>query len=823
MRRLTVVVSIWLLASTEVAQAPVAWAQLLPAPQDTAEPPAAAALAPRPIPPGLISAKSDETAAVLRSMAERHGPDPALEQIRSALPGILGRAEKLLGDTENRLGQQAPPRAMEELERRLLDLRAPLFLWRAKLQRQAHGLDRDLQTLTDLRGPWEATLQLADSTLAATTVAQEAVTSIRAMETQFDERRAELFTVEEQVRHALGIIQEGLEQIETARERARMQITALDVPPLWSALLHPLGSERQVAQLRAAWQDGKGQAREFVRASRNALVASGVFFLVALVGSVRLGRGLRRRTTPEPELEAAARILTRPVSAAVIASVLLVTIMIPRVPAIVSDFASILLFVPLFRVLPHNLTQRRRLLAALVAAHVLGVASENVVYLSPLQQLMLLVQGLVAFWAFLFLVRQRPATRPTATFARLQRGLQWLALILAGGAAVADIVGNVSLAAVVLRAVTLSAYLGLAFYITYHVLQGVVWAMLRHSFLRHSLLVRQHEGLLRRRTLLLLRLALVYIWCKTALQILLLWNVVATGTRRILAAQAHFGEVAFSLGDALSLIVTIWASFLLSRLLRFFLEGEIYTRLSLPRGLPNAFSTGLHYLILLCGFFLAVAATGVELSKFTIIVSAFSVGIGFGLQNVINNFVSGLILMIERPIMPGDSVQIGQTLGEVKRIGMRSSTVRTPDGAEVIVPNAHLIATEVINWTLSDRLRRIDLSVGVEYGSDPQEVLDLLVATGARHPEVLAQPEPSALFLAFGESSLDVQLRVWTANIDQWMRIKSEIALAVYGALQEAGIGIPFPQREVLLKSAPDGTAEGPAPREARERAPRET
>ena len=799
--RFPVVVGLWLLAAAGAGHSQRALAQLLPTAPETAEAPATPP-APRPIPPGLISAKSEETAAVLRSMADRHGPDPALEAIRSALPSILGRAEDLLGNTEKRLAQQAPPRAMEEMERRLLDLRAPLYLWRAKLQRQAHALDRDLQTLSDLRGPWEATLQSADSTLAATAVAQEGVTSIRDQEVQFGERRAELFTVEEQVRHALDIIQEGLEQIEAARERARMHIAALDVPPLWSALLHPLGSEHQVNQLGAAWREGKSQVREFVGTSRNALVAIGVFFLVVLVGSVRLGRGLRRRTTSEPELEAAARILSRPVSAAVIASVLLVMIMIPRLPAIVSDFASILLFIPLFRVLPPALTQRRRLLAALVAAHVLGVTSENVVYLSPLQQLLLLLQGLLAFWALLSMLRRRPATSPAAPFARFQRSLQWLGLILVGGAMVADIVGNVSLAAVVLRAVTLSAYLGLAFYIGYHVLQGVVWAMLRYSFLRHSILVRRHEELLRRRALLLLRLGLVYFWCKNALQILLLWNVVVAGTRRVLAAEAHFGQIAFSLGDALSLIVTIWASFLLSRLLRFLLEGEVYTRLPLPRGLPNALSTGLHYFILLCGFFLAVAATGVELSKFTIIVSAFSVGVGFGLQNVINNFVSGLILMIERPIMPGDSVQIGQTMGEVKRIGMRSSTVRTWEGAEVIVPNATLIATEVVNWTLSDRLRRLDVAVGVEYGSDPQQVLDLLVATGSRHPDALTQPAPSALFLAFGDSSLDFQLRVWTANIDQWMRVKSEIAVAVYGALQEAGIGIPFPQRDVHLKSA---------------------
>jgi len=380
---------------------------------------------------------------------------------------------------------------------------------------------------------------------------------------------------------------------------------------------------------------------------------------------------------------------------------------------------------------------------------------------------------------------------------------------LVAAATVADIVGNVSFAAVIMRAVLVSTEVGLLLYASYCVLQGVLRAVLNGPVLQRLALVRTHAEMLRRRTLSLLRFLLIFLWLRNALQAVLLWSLLVSGVRRALAAEAHFGQVAVSFGDVLSLVATIWAAFLLSRFLRFLLEGEIYPRLSMPRGTPQALSTGLHYVILLCGFFLAVAATGVELGKFAIIVSAFSVGIGFGLQNVINNFVSGLILMVERPIMTGDSVQIGQITGEVRRIGMRSSTVRTWEGAEVIVPNANLISSEVTNWTKSDRLRRIDLAVGVEYGSDPQRVLDLLLAVASQHPDALRAPPPTALFMAFGDSALDFQLRVWTANIDAWVRVKSELALAVHQALQQAGIGIPFPQRDLHLKSV------APAVREA--------
>jgi len=221
---------------------------------------------------------------------------------------------------------------------------------------------------------------------------------------------------------------------------------------------------------------------------------------------------------------------------------------------------------------------------------------------------------------------------------------------------------------------------------------------------------------------------------------------------------------------------------------------------SLPRGVPTAISTLVHYAALFVGFLLAAAAAGFDLSRFTLLAGAFGVGLGFGLQNVVNNFVSGLILIFERPIQVGDVVEVGAVQGQVRRIGIRASTVRTWSGAEVIVPNGDLISQQVTNWTLSDRLRRLEVAVGVRYGTDPQRVIDLLTATAGQHPDVLSSPEVTTVFQGFGQGSLDFIVRAWTSS-DDWRIVNSDLAVAVNNALKEAKIEIPFPQRDLHLRS----------------------
>jgi len=171
------------------------------------------------------------------------------------------------------------------------------------------------------------------------------------------------------------------------------------------------------------------------------------------------------------------------------------------------------------------------------------------------------------------------------------------------------------------------------------------------------------------------------------------------------------------------------------------------------------------------------------------------------LQNIVNNFVSGLILMFERPIQPGDVVEVSGTSGTVREIGMRATTLTTFDGADVVVPNGTLLSEKLINWTLSDMNRRIDVDVGVAYGSDPRQVMELLTKVAAATPGISPEPEPAVVFLRFGANSLEFGIRAWTNDFSDWVPIRSQLTIGVYDALRAAGIAIPFPQHDLHLRS----------------------
>jgi len=213
--------------------------------------------------------------------------------------------------------------------------------------------------------------------------------------------------------------------------------------------------------------------------------------------------------------------------------------------------------------------------------------------------------------------------------------------------------------------------------------------------------------------------------------------------------------------------------------------------------------------VLVIGTMIALAAAGFRLSELALVVGALSVGIGFGLQNVVNNFVSGLILMFERPIQPGDVIEVSGTSGKVRDIGMRATTLVTFEGADVVVPNGTLLSEKLTNWTLSDTNRRMDVNVGVAYGSDPHRVLALLAEVAGSTPGVTAEPAPAIVFVGFGSSSLDFAVRAWTNNFSDWVVTKSALTVRIHDALKDAGIEIPFPQNDLHLRSiSPEASAQ---------------
>ena len=237
------------------------------------------------------------------------------------------------------------------------------------------------------------------------------------------------------------------------------------------------------------------------------------------------------------------------------------------------------------------------------------------------------------------------------------------------------------------------------------------------------------------------------------------------------------------------------------------LEQYWLKKTRLDRGARDAAATATGYLGISLAILVALSVAGVEFTNLAIIAGALSVGIGFGLQNIVNNFVSGLILLVERPIRIGDWIMVGNTEGYVKKISIRYTQIQTFDRADVIVPNSELISGQVTNWMLSDPWGRVVVPVGVAYGSDTAKVMQILVELANKHPLVMNNypgiPEPRALFRGFGDSALNFALTCYIRDVDKRVLTQSDLYLAIDAAFREAGIEIPFLQRNVQIRNSP--------------------
>jgi len=342
--------------------------------------------------------------------------------------------------------------------------------------------------------------------------------------------------------------------------------------------------------------------------------------------------------------------------------------------------------------------------------------------------------------------------------------------------------------------------LAIAIQLTTKLADTMLFLILSGSYMQKLNIVREEFQVIYRKGTWLIDFLLLLLFLSIGLQILRIKDLVFDWGKGVLSNGRHIGAIEITLGSILIFVFVIWLSIMISRIISHVLEKDVFTRVSTAKGVPGTVVLLLKIALISAGFFLAAGASGMQLTNLSIVLGAFSVGIGFGLQNIFNNMVSGLILAFERPINVGDVVQVGELMGTVKAIGLRASTVKSFDGAEVIVPNGNLISNEMINWTLSDANRRMDLRVGVAYGTDPERVLALMEKIAAEHTGVRKKPLPKAYFIEFGDSSLNFRLLAWV-KLDNRLEVESEINVLINKKLAEANIEIPFPQTDLHIRS----------------------
>jgi len=247
----------------------------------------------------------------------------------------------------------------------------------------------------------------------------------------------------------------------------------------------------------------------------------------------------------------------------------------------------------------------------------------------------------------------------------------------------------------------------------------------------------------------------------------------------------------------------IFFSFLfLAKLISRVLTRNVFPRFHLDEGVQYNFSRAIRYLIAITGAVVAFQFVGIDLGGLAVIFGLLSVGIGFGLQNVTSNFVSGIILLFERPIAVGDRITVGETEGDVMAINMRSTMIRSIDNIAIIVPNTEFISGRVTNWSHGDKKVRLNIDVGVSYTSDLDSVLRSLLEVARESDKVLKSPPPLVHFMGFGDSSWNMRLRCWIANPKEHWQITSDINCAIVRKFRENGIEIPFPQRDLHVRSS---------------------
>ena len=267
------------------------------------------------------------------------------------------------------------------------------------------------------------------------------------------------------------------------------------------------------------------------------------------------------------------------------------------------------------------------------------------------------------------------------------------------------------------------------------------------------------------------------------------------------------GGMQFTLWSLLYILLLFAALLYVTAKLKQLMVGRILAKGYVEMGTREAIASLLRYVLVTLGFIIILDTAGIDLSSLTVLAGALGIGVGFGLQYLTSNMVSGLVILIARPIKLGDRIEVGEVRGDVISISLRATTVLTNDNIAIIVPNSEFTSKTVVNWSYTDRDVRFRIPVGVAYGSDPEKVKALLLETAHENPGVLGDPGPDVLLESFGDSSLNFELRVWTREYTSRPgKLRSELNFAILKKFSEHGVQIPFPQRDLHIRSGLPGT-----------------
>ncbi len=413
--------------------------------------------------------------------------------------------------------------------------------------------------------------------------------------------------------------------------------------------------------------------------------------------------------------------------------------------------------------------------------------------------LMLLLSLIAIYGAYRFIASVKNSTETYPPFIGI--GVR-IFISLHVAAVVLNTFGRFSLAKIIATTATFNLCLAIGFYLVVQILMESLFLQLEankridsetvSSYLDFKILQKKFKDILVK--------IMVALWIIALAKNLTIDDYLYDTLKDFLTQKYRVGSTAYTFGNVLTFFVVIWLSGLLARVISYFYDFRAQQTKLTPEAKKTRSSILLIRLtVFIIGFFVAITAADIPMTQVTIVIGALGVGIGFGLQNIVNNLVSGIILAFEKPIQVGDIIEVSGKSGTITEIGIRASKIACGDGSELIVPNGDLISQHVVNWTLSDNNRQVELIVGVAYGTDITKAESLLKEILNGREDIMKSPPPSVLLHNFSDSAVDFKLLFWAADIGTWARLRSEVMSDIYTKFTSEGIEIPHPKRDIQV------------------------
>jgi potassium efflux system protein len=780
-----------------------------------------------PIPVSEVTVQSGLVLEKIKKMIDEDKANRQQEELIQKIPVFMDSLLRRDGELARRPLAELSGRALENFRTELSSYKKTLAEWENFFVERGQKIAGDLEILDREVELWTLTSDYAREKNAPA-VTMRRIASVIAELEQTQARLGALnrtvLTWQDQVAKSGQRVNDRLDKVIAAEKQVSATVWVINDVPLWQVAVFDTLAEGSSTSASTLNDDLK-LLRGFVQEKTGyvALILLVFIGLVIFIFYVRAQGFTVDENTDEGHRKAIGVFLARPFSAASVITFFFILLSDQEMPRIVTELISLLVTIPVFRIVPGIINARiMPFFSIILGLFILLHVESNVQLFTGLSwRFILFAQSSILNIALLF-IRMRSNKYLTTQLLpqKLKSGMISIAVLLAIGGFIANLIGMSELARLLTHGTIRSITYFLMLFVTLITITGFVSIALKRRQTDYIQAFKKRRGQIEKLILQILGLLALYFWLRANLVLFNIYDYVLGGIDQFFALKLSVGSVEISMANLFGFIFIIFLTAVTTRFIRLLLEEDILNRIKLPRGAAGAISMMTRYIIVAIGFLFALAAAGVDMNKFSIALGALGVGIGFGLQNIISNFISGIILAFERPIQSGDVVNVGANLGVVKEIGVRSSRIRTYEGTEVIIPNADLISKEVINWTLSDKLKRQEVMIKVAHGSDPRTVKELLEAILDNHSYVLDDPRPMVLYLGFGDYSLDFRLLFWTFA-DNGLTVKSDVALQIHDQLKLSAIAFPAQRHEVEMRklgfpeAAPidndDASADGPS------------